>query len=72
MGSKLGFWGEKFGVPEREQPKQGNLFWWNSPGEMELAKVSCTGTEPYVLGVPGYGGSTQTVKTDSFDVINCI
>jgi len=60
------------GVPEREQPKQGNLFWCNSPGELELARASCSVTDPSVLGVPGYGGRSKWFQTDSFDVIKCI
>jgi len=45
------FWCEKLEVPEREQPKQGNLFWCNSPDEMELARASCPVTVPFGLGV---------------------
>jgi len=35
-----GFWGDNWRVPEREQPKQADLFWCSS---LELAAVSCTG-----------------------------
>ena len=60
--------GEKFVVPERGTPKQGNLFWCNSLSELELAVKSCTGTDTHVSGVLGIGGSIRTVQTDSFDV----
>jgi len=57
----MGILGEILEVLEREQPKQGCLFWVTCYGELELAVVSCIGTEPHVLGVPGIGGSILTV-----------
>jgi len=58
-------------VPEWEQLEQGNCSGEISLWRVELAVASFPGIEPYVLGVPGFGGSIRMVQTDSFDVFKC-
>jgi len=64
-GSKLGFWGEDW-----EFPRGNNLNRETCSGATRQA--SCSVADPFVLGVPGYGGRSRWFQTDLFDVIKCI
>jgi len=50
-----GFGVKKGGFPKRKTQEQGDLFWCNSSGKLELTRVCCPVTDTHVLGVPGLG-----------------